>query len=112
MSVRKRKWTTAAGEAKEAWIVDYSDAKGERHIETFTKKKDADRRHDEVRIDVRKGVHTPVNKSITVAVAAADWVKYVELEGREAPSHHGQLVLELSHAVGQIVTHLSSTSPC
>ena len=84
MSVRKRRWATAAGEAKEAWIVDYADAKGERHIETFAKKKDADKRHDEVRTDVRKGVHTPINKSITIEKAAADWLKYVELEGREA----------------------------
>jgi hypothetical protein len=31
MSVRKRKWTTSKGEAKEAWIVDYVDQQGERH---------------------------------------------------------------------------------
>jgi integrase len=84
MSVRKRRWTTRTGEFKEAWIVDYTDAKGERHIETFAKKKDADQRHDDVRVDVRKGVHTPVNKSITVEKAAQDWIKYIELEGREA----------------------------
>src|SRR5271169_3753609 len=84
MSVRKRKWTTRAGEAKEAWIVDYADAKGERHIETFERKKDADKRHDDVRVDVRKGTHTPINKSITVEKAAQDWLKYVELDGREA----------------------------
>jgi integrase len=84
MSVRKRKWTTKTGEAKEAWVVDYADAKGERHIETFAKKKDADKRHDDVRVDVRKGTHTPINKSVTVEKAAQDWLKYVELEGREA----------------------------
>jgi hypothetical protein len=27
MSVRKRTWTTAMGEIKEAWIVDYTDAR-------------------------------------------------------------------------------------
>ena len=42
MSVRKRKWTTRSGEAKEAWIVDYADQEGDRHIETFERKKDAD----------------------------------------------------------------------
>jgi hypothetical protein len=41
LSVRKRKWTTRGGETKEAWIVDYTQD-GERHIETFKKKKDAD----------------------------------------------------------------------
>lgn len=84
MSVRKRRWMTSKGEAKEAWIVDYVDQKGERHIETFARKKDADDYHATVRVDVRKGVHTPTNKSITIAQAAADWLKYVELEGREA----------------------------
>ena len=42
MSVRKRKWTTRSGEAKEAWIVDYFDGQGARHIQTFERKKDAD----------------------------------------------------------------------
>ena len=83
MSVRKRKWTTRSGEAKEAWIVDYVDQQGERHIKTFDKKKDADSFRDSVGVDVREGVHTPENKSITVAQAADDWLAYVELEGRE-----------------------------
>ena len=42
MSVRKRKWTTAKGEVKEAWISDFVDQNGVRQIKTFTKKKDAD----------------------------------------------------------------------
>ena len=42
MSVRKRKWTTRSGEAKEAWVADYADAQGKRHIHTFARKKDAD----------------------------------------------------------------------
>lgn len=83
MSVRKRKWTTRGGEVKEAWIVDYvSD--GERHIETFKKKKDADAYAQQVGVDIRAGTHTPVSKSITVAKAAEDWIKAVELEKREA----------------------------
>src|ERR1017187_5999015 len=83
MSVRKRSWTTRGGEQKEAWIVDYTDQEGDRHIETFAKKKDADAYHDTVRVDVRQGVHTAPNKSITVAEAAADWLTFVELEGVE-----------------------------
>jgi integrase len=42
MSVRKRKWKTAKGVECEAWIVDYIDQHGERHIQTFSLKKDAD----------------------------------------------------------------------
>ena len=45
MSVRKRTWSTSRGETKEAWIVDYTDQDGERHIQTFARKKDADEYH-------------------------------------------------------------------
>jgi hypothetical protein len=32
MSVRKRTWKTAKGVAQTAWIVDYTDREGDRHI--------------------------------------------------------------------------------
>ena len=83
MSVRKRAWVTRNGESREAWIVDYTDQEGARHIHTFARKKDAEAYEATVRVDVRQGIHTAPNKSITVARAAADWITYVELEGRE-----------------------------
>src|SRR5215475_6443045 len=83
MSVRKREWTTRKGEPREAWIVDYVDQEGHRHIETFERKKDADAYHATVKVDVGKGVHTARSKSVTVAQAGADWIAYVETEGRE-----------------------------
>ena len=82
MSVRKREWTNKSGEHS-AWIVDYVDAAGKRHIETFERKKDADEFHATVKVDVRQDLHTPKNKSITVAEAAEDWISYVKLEKRE-----------------------------
>jgi integrase len=96
MSVRKREWTTRKGEAKEAWIVDYS-ANGSRHIETFERKKDADAFHDKVRNDVREGIHTARSKSITVLEAAENWLKHVEREGRERSTldHYRQHVTHL-----------------
>jgi integrase len=84
MSVRKRKWITRSGEAKEAWIVDYVDQQGDRHIETFARKKEADAYAQQVGVDVRAGTHTPASKSITVAQAAEDWITSARLEGREA----------------------------
>jgi integrase len=83
MSVRKRTWTTRKGEQKEAWIVDYSDQDGDRHIETFEKKRDADAFHATVRVDVSKGEHIAPSKSETVAEAAERWIRRVEAEGRE-----------------------------
>jgi integrase len=79
MSVRKRKWITRSGEAKEAWIVDYVDQQGDRHIETFARKREADAYSQQVGVDVRTGTHTPVSKSITVAQAAEDWITSVGL---------------------------------
>jgi integrase len=83
MSIRKRKWVTRRGEAKEAWIVDYTDQQGDRHIETFERKKDADARHATVKVNVRQGIHTAPSKSETVAEAAERWLNRVEAEGRE-----------------------------
>lgn len=83
MSVRKRKWTTRNGEAKEAWLVDYTDQGGERHVQTFSRKKDADEYHATVKVDVRQGVHTPPSKTPTVAEAAETWINRVQADGRE-----------------------------
>ncbi len=75
MSVRKRTWKNAKGELQEAWIVDYIDQKGQRHIKTFSKKKPADAYHATVRVEVREGRHTPDSQSITVAEAGKYWIK-------------------------------------
>jgi len=83
MSVRKREWTTTAGETKTAWIVAYADQSGDRHIKTFKRKKDADAFAQETGVDVRAGIHTPASKSPTVAQAAAAWIDRVAAEGRE-----------------------------
>jgi integrase len=83
MSVRKRAWKTRHGEAREAWIVDYVDRQGERHIETFDRKKEAEARQAEVRVDVRKGIHVAHSKSITIAEAAELWIEARKLDGLE-----------------------------
>jgi integrase len=83
MAVRKREWVTGKGESREAWIVDYADASGERHIKTFDRKKEADAYHATVRVDVSKGIHTPPSQSMTVAEAAQVWIGRVEADGRE-----------------------------
>jgi len=80
MSIRKRAWQTESGEERTAWIVQYSTAeldkrsKRTRHIRTFDRKKDADDFHAQVRVDLKKGVHTPASKSITVKEAGEIWI--------------------------------------
>jgi integrase len=83
MSVRKRKWTSRSGEEKTAWIVDYVDQDGKRHIETFQRKKEADAREAKVRVDVSKGIFSAPSDSITVAGAAEKWINDVKAAGRE-----------------------------
>jgi integrase len=83
MSVRKRIWTTPKGEQREAWIVDYRDADGDRCIETFAKKKDADARHAEISVNVRAGIRVATSKSITVKQAGESWIASGEAVGLE-----------------------------
>lgn len=47
MSVRRRRWKTRLGEYREAWVADYVDERGERHIQTFESEQDAHRYHDD-----------------------------------------------------------------
>lgn len=103
MAVRKRTWTTAKGEQREAWIVDYRDRRGDRHIETFDRKKDADAKHAEVSTAVRAGVHVAASKSKTIAQAGQIWVEAAELEGLErstVESYSAHLRLHIAPAIG------------
>ena len=104
MSVRKRTWTTAKGEKKEAWIVDYVDQDGDRHIETFKRKKEADTFHAQVGVDVRAGTYTAPSKSITVKEAAEDWIKSVALEGREVSTlaQYRQHAVHINSRIGNV----------
>jgi integrase len=81
-SIRKRTWKTG-DEEKTAWIADYFDQAGKRHIKTFRTKKEADAELVRIRGEVAQGVHTPENASITVAEAAELWIKTGELENLE-----------------------------
>jgi integrase len=83
MSVRKRTWKSPNGETREAWVVDYVDQSGERHLKTFAKKRDADAHHAIVGVAVRAGTHTADSRSVTVAKAAGLWLESCEAAGLE-----------------------------
>src|SRR5580765_4553036 len=74
MSVRKRSWKAPNGEIKTAYQVDYIDGTGARRRETCATKKEAEARHAQVRVGVANGTHTADAASITVAVAAQQWL--------------------------------------
>ena len=85
MSVRKRSWTTAKGEKREAWVIDYWHD-GKRHIETYDRKKDADEAHAKVKVDIGQGKHVAPSRSIEVEKAAHLWLKSSEAAGLERAS--------------------------
>ena len=82
-TVRKRNWRAASGEEKTAWIADYFDGAGKRHIKTFRTRKAADEWLVNARGEVQRGTHTPENASITVREAATLWLERCALEGLE-----------------------------
>jgi integrase len=105
MSVRKREWTTRKGEHKEAWIVDYTDGTGKRHIQTFAQKKKADAYAAKVKVDVNAGTHIALDSDLTMAKVADKWIKRVEADGRE----RGTLQQYRQHVRLHIVPRIGGT---
>ena len=83
MSVRKRTWKTATGEAKEAWVVDYTDQDGKRRLRTFDRKSKAKDFAATATVEIKQGVHTPESQSITVSEAAGLWLEDCTANGLE-----------------------------
>jgi integrase len=81
-TVRKRTWKSG-GEVKTAWIADYFDQSGQRHIKTCRTKKEADGFLVQARHEIARGVHTPEYSSLTIAEAAQLWIEKGELESLE-----------------------------
>jgi integrase len=81
-SIRKRTWKSGE-EEKTAWIADYSDQAGKRHIKTFSTKKAADSWLVAARGEVQRGTHTPTSNRTTVAEAGEAWIAEAEAAGLE-----------------------------
>lgn len=86
MSVRKRTWKTSKGQEKTAWVVDYVDAKGARHLKTFAKKKEADQFAATASVEVREGIHVADRDTVSVTEAGKFWLATGESEGLEKTS--------------------------
>jgi integrase len=105
MSVRRRSWISPAGERKEAWVVDYRDQHGHRHIQTFARKKDADAHHAQVAVDVRAGTHTAPSRSVTVAEAGRLWLDRATNAGLERTtldSYRQRLRFHILPLIGEV----------
>src|SRR5258708_292034 len=74
MSVHKRTWKNSDGSRGEAWIVAYTDQGGSRHTKNFERRREPEAFHATVSVDVRKSIHAPDSRSVTVAEAARIWL--------------------------------------
>ena len=118
MGIRKRIWKKPNGETGEAWVADYR-ADGKRHIKTFPTRKEAVAFSNKVGVEIGEGRHVADSASITVADAAAIWIKAVELGRNDNPpaeqSTLRQYRSHLNHhilpAIGRVrLSHLKRTN--
>jgi integrase len=74
MSIRKRLWTTARGERRQVWLVDYRDGEGKRRFRQFDRQREAKNFDHFTHVEVEAGKHVPDSQSTTIAKAAEMWL--------------------------------------
>jgi len=82
-SIRKRTWKSKDGTPQTAWITDYFDQNGKRHIKTFATQRAARDWSTTVLHEVQQGTHTAASASITVGDLGKLWLEHCEAEGLE-----------------------------
>lgn len=95
-SIRKRSWTTAKGDKRIAWAVDFTDADGRRERRQFTTKREADAFRVEIEGQLRAGTFRPEAAKVTVKEAADLFLDHCEgrLKRRERMTRHNLAVYE------------------
>jgi integrase len=81
-SIRKREWISR-GIARSAWVVDYFDHSGKRHLKTFKMKKAAEDWATSTLHEVKQGIHTAASASVTVNEAVERWLVECEANALE-----------------------------
>ncbi|NKM81425.1 tyrosine-type recombinase/integrase [Rhizobium leguminosarum bv. viciae] len=118
MSIRKRAWETEKGEAREAWVVDYSafDPKTKKQVrrhKTFKTKREAQRWWEENAQGVRAKTHVPDSESITVQAMAGRWIEAVtQGRGERGPAEASTLRQYNYHADTYIISRLGQVKLC
>jgi integrase len=110
-SIRKREWQTKAG-PRTAWVCDYVDQQGVRHIKTFTTRRAARDWMPATQQAVKAGTHVPDGASPTLGEAADAWIRRGEAEGLESSTMR-QRRLHVDHVLSLLDggAKLSRTSP-
>lgn len=76
MSIRKRTWTTPSGKKREAFVVDFRDAKGKRTLKTFPTEREARKFRGQVEQPGHK--HVAARSTPTIREAADRWLTAAE----------------------------------
>jgi len=104
-SVYKRTWIGQDGKERVRWVSAYKDQHGRRHNRGFKARKDAKAFLVLVEGEVIRGIHTPEHASITVAEAAALWLKRAELEQLERSTiaaYTGHVRFHIAPLIGSV----------
>jgi integrase len=104
MSIRQRRWRTRAGE-RQAWVVDYVDQHGDRHLATFATRRAAEAWQVQAKHEVAAGTHSAVSDSPTVAEAFALWIDHgveEELEYGTLRQRRQHLKLHIKPFIGAV----------
>jgi integrase len=101
MSIRKRRWTTRTGEARECWVADFVDQAG-RHLRTFDRRQEAADFLATVQTNIRAGVHT--SSRTTIAEAAATWLAdaRTRLEPATVLGYESEVELHIEPLIGSV----------
>jgi integrase len=75
-SVRRRTWKTASGEAKAAWVVDYTDTRGDRQRRHFLNKKAADAFRINIEGQMQAGTYRPNADKVTVKEVCGSFLEH------------------------------------
>jgi integrase len=103
-SIRKRTWDKN-GTEQTAWVVDYKDQAGKRHIKTFAQKKAAEAFRTKSGHEVAQGTHTADSAPVTVSYAAERWIKGRELDEVEpstSTQYRQHIDLHINPLVGNV----------
>jgi integrase len=75
-SVRKRTWKNTSGEAKAAWVVDYSNSRGDRQRKHFLSKKAADAFRIHIEGQIQAGTYRPNADKVTVKEVCESFLEH------------------------------------
>lgn len=95
-TVRKRKWTTAKGETRTAWIVDILDKNGNRERKQFESKQAADDFRIETEGKKRLNDYRASSADLTLKDAAEIYLEYCKgrMQRRECMTRHNLITYE------------------